>query len=188
MFYAVDLLAYYEYIHSFLHKTVDNVKSKFRSYLGPAPPDSVFILTSGDIIPSTVSHNHDQESSALVYKTALRQIHRNTVGDEERLQRLPYLTLIHKCGDLQHDFSEWVSQIRVVRQPSLLSLIRLAGLLHNVYLNEHSSAEVHVITRAGDEEVYVFRNTTELAIRPRPTEGSEEGAGTGLETEHHART
>jgi hypothetical protein len=185
MFYAVDLLAFYGYIHSYLQETMERIKTRMRTYLGPQIPDKFFLLQSGSVIPSIVSHNHDQESSALIYDTATKHIVRNSLCNEEKLQRIPYLTLIHKCGDEQHDFSEWISEVRAVRQPSLLSLVRLAGFIHNVFLNEHHGTEIHVITRSGEEEVYTFRHTTELVLRTLQQPSVE---GSSLETEHHSRT
>ncbi len=184
MFSALDILGYYQYTYTYIENVVESLKIRMREYLGPQLADRYFILASGDVIASTTSHNHDQESSALIYCTATRQIVRNMGNTEERLQRIPYLTLIHRSGDQEHDFSEWISEVRTVRQPTLIQLVRLAGLLHNVYLNEHCGSEVVVITRAGDEETFAFKNTTELVKKEIR---SSDAMGTGLELSDHAR-
>ena len=182
----IDLLGYYQNAYTALAGAVECVKDRMRTYLGPQVADQYFILASGDVVASTTTHNHDQDPSALLYKSATRQIVRNAETNEERLQRLPYLTLIHICGDQQYDFSEWITEVRTVRQLSLLQVVRLAGLVHTTYLNEHECSEVHVITRAGDEDVYVFKNTTELVRKLVQTPATD--AGTGLELSEHART
>jgi hypothetical protein len=161
----VDLLLWYEYLVNSWTVKKESWKEWLRQSLGPSPNIVYTLFPNDDVIPNTVRHHVPE--NAMIYDPTEKTI---KPINHTKLQKLPWLSMQCKVGDEVHDFSDWVSELRA-GPTSLLSLLRLAAAVHNVYIPEEH-CKVEVITRQGEEETYRFcgkRYLMKEVIRHRDT-------------------
>lgn len=158
----LDFLVCFEHACIWIQKQWDQQKQYVRSWLGP-PPQDYYLLENGDILPIGIqlpshiqSYLYFSKSNNVIYGP----------DREERLSRLPWLTMEHKCDGITTDLTEVISEIRHSKHsiPSLLQIVRLAALIRNEYLSE-SYAQLLITSNMGEEEVYVYKNTTNLELQ-----------------------
>lgn len=157
----VEILTFYHYACVYLTEVKEQCKKYIRSYIGPAPIDYC-LLDNGDIIPVTVRRHDIHDQTALLFTYTTNQITEYIPKTSPtKLSRLPWLSVVYKNAYSESDLSDWISEIRAVRPPSLQQLIRLGLLLQNEYLEE-KDATVSVITRDGEEEMYEYKGLCTL--------------------------
>ncbi len=157
----IELLTFYHYACQYVADFKEQCKKYIRSYIGPAPIDYC-LLENGDIIPTSIRRHDIHDQTALLFTHATNEITEYiSKANHTKLSRLPWLSIVYKNAYSTSDLSDWVSEIRVVRPPSLQQLIRLGLLLQNEYLEE-KNATVSVITRTGEEEMYEYQGVCTL--------------------------
>ena len=163
----VDLLLWYDQVLGYWNIKKEEWKEWGRYLLGPSPIQECIVFANDDVIPA--SRIHHLPENAMVY--SIQDITLKS-HDSTKIQKLPWLSLQCKVGDEVHDYSDWLGDIKAYGIPTLLSMVRLAALVHNTYIPEEH-CKIDVICRDGSEETYVFRGkrqlTKELPIRHRVT-------------------
>jgi hypothetical protein len=154
--FLVNLLLWYDFLLESWNRKKEEWKEWVRYMLGPSPFQNYILLANDDVIPTSQSHTHE---NALVYSSSDKTI--KPLNTTSKTLKLPWLSLECKVGEKVHEYSDWLSEIKVQAIPSLLSIVRLAALVHNSYIPEEQ-CKVHVIGRDGEEEVYMFRGRRQL--------------------------
>jgi hypothetical protein len=152
----LDLLVFFEHVCQWVKQQWIIQKEWMRVYLGPSPQDYL-LLGNGDILPVT-TQLPTHITPMLQYSSQENVLY--GPDRNERLVRLPWLTLVHSCEGVVTDLTDIVSDLRCSKHhiPSLVQTVRLAALLKNEYLSE-TSASLQVINEMGEDEVYIYKTT-----------------------------
>ncbi len=156
----VNLLLWYDFLLETWNRKKEEWKEWGRTVLGPSPIQDYVLFANDDVILSSM--NHHTPENALIYSSSDKTIKSWHISHTSlKLIKMPWLSLQCKVGDEVHDFSDWLSEVKLHTIPSLLSIVRLASHIHNVYIHEEH-CKVEVINRDGEEKTYVFRGRRQL--------------------------
>ncbi len=156
----INVLLCYNWLLELWEVKKEEWKEWCRQHLGPSPRISYILLPNDDVIPATIEHT-EPEGCLLYTGHDMTIYHRKKDASVGKPQKLPWLSLQCKVGDTRLDFSDWISDLRVYATPTLLSLVRLAAIMHNTYIPiEH--CKVDVILRDGSEETYICKGRQQL--------------------------
>lgn len=153
-----ELLALINDIHVFFLNSWEETKHALRVWLGPGPRN--WYLTSDSQI------THIPVPDSLLFCPIKNRICKDSQTlSEERGKRLPWLSVTVQEKDNSWDITNWISEIRILSDcpiPSLLQLVRLGSRVHHMYVYEKETTFIHVINCNGEEEKYTFQGSIEL--------------------------
>lgn len=158
----INLLLWYDFAMEYMKRKKEEWKEWCRSLLGPSPIQNYILFANDDVI--LASREHHTPENALVYSSSNKII--KSWHSSSKSVKIPWLSLQCKVGDELHDFSDWLSDVKLQTIPSLLSIVRLAAQIHNIYIPEEH-CKIEVIGRDGEEKTYVFRGRRQL-VEERP--------------------
>lgn len=164
MNFLLDILAFVQVSTVYVQWLYEEGKQYLRTWLGPGKSNYI-VLESQEVLPEHVRRSFAQDDTALRYAStdqSLRPLIAPSTSDTPRLQRLPWISLIHRHAETTTDLSEWMSEVRCTRPITLLQCVRLGALVHNLHLPENGQAVVEVQIRAGGVEVYRYTGSTQL--------------------------
>ncbi len=153
----INLLLCYNWLSEWMNNQKEEWKEWIRQQVGPSPHVSYILLPNEDVVPSSIcSSKPNQALHYVAEDQSIRPLHGSA-----KMQKLPWLSLQCKVGDTIHDFSDWINDLHLYASPSLLSLVRLAAIVHNIYIPEEH-CKIEVILRDGSEESYVCKGRRQL--------------------------
>ena len=156
----INLLLWYDFLLEAWNRKKEQWKEWCRTQLGPSPVKYYSIIfPSEDVIPSTLKCPYYTDT--IVYYSHNKTIMHGYATNCSKFVKVPWLSLQCKVSENVYDFSDWLSEVKFQTVPSLLSIVRLAAQVHNVFIREEY-CKVEVINRDGEEKTYVFRGCRQL--------------------------
>jgi hypothetical protein len=156
----LQLLAFLHRLTIYGQSVWNATKQKIREKIGPQP-QAFYLLSDGQVIPSTVNISHTFQANTYVYNP---DNYRITLAFSEtepnaRFRRLPYI-----AGNIQHegigtiDISDWLGELRAHPIPDLhiKQLIVLWSLVHNQYVPFTNGLQVTITKNDGETDCVIF--------------------------------